>query len=401
LDYSAAALRLIDHARYCCNSLVDGTPSLAYTDIRYWTTKLNANADEWIHPIVTGEIVEPARKLGMDTDAIGSAKTSLEQLCRFLNALDKASAPVIADIPVRRASIDIPSDINPRAYENTHLKDVPSAFGIGTSWQPKGIDIYLHGSSADLKITPFSDVDDLIILRRNCWQSVAELKNVAERLTTIARKFQDIDPMQHHGHWAVTEMNLDVFDQTFLPLVVLDESVRLYGANKLEVGLLESDLDFRKQIAISGSSINRFLAIHDRGNGMKAFDLKCLAGEMMLVPAKVFQEKGELLSKPEAISRAAELYSPEALVALTWATRVRKEFGQFLSKPLSWSTKHRLRYCPRRFHAQKVMRAASEWVSSSHSLGVNDGIKKAIAQMRAESLKIGGVEQDANSTLRT
>jgi predicted nucleotidyltransferase len=384
-EYTSAALRLISHARYCCNQLADGTPGISYRDPRYWTTKLTISPEQWIHPIITPDVLELCSALGIDVAAIAAAKTSLEQLCRLLNAVDHAASPILSDVPTRPAGIEVHATLDPAAYRNTRLSAIPDVFAPFTSSLDDSLDIYLHGSSADLQITPFSDVDDLVVIRRNTWQTVEQLGRAARLLAAAARRFQDVDRLQHHGHWVVTDLCLEAFDQSFIPTVVLEDAVRVCGRERLDLRVL-NEPDLGQGLAISKSSIDRLLSVHRRGNGMRAFDLKCLAGEAMLLPAKVFQYRGEMLSKPAAIARAAEVFSPDAMAALEWATMVRREFGRLVHRKLPPLVEVRLRYlCPRRIHAQRLMRGASAWVGSDHPLGVTPAIERAYGKMSDEA----------------
>lgn len=387
-ERTSAALRLILHARFCCNQLADGTPGISYRDPRYWTTKLTIAPEQWIHPIITPEVVEPCRRLSIDVQAVAGAKTSLEQLCRFLNALDKVASPILADVPSRHAELEIRQPLDAAAYRNTRLHKMPGVFAPFTSGWEDTLDVYLHGSSADLKITPFSDVDDLVVIGRNSWQTVEQLGRVARSLAVAARQFQDVDRLQHHGHWVVTDLCLQAFDQSFIPTVVLEDAVRICGRKRLNLRVLEQS-DLGRQLGISKSSIDRLLNVHRRHGGMRAFDLKCLAGEAMLLPAKVFQYRGEMLSKPAAIARAGEFFSPEAMAALEWASMVRREFGPLVDRNLPPLAAQRLRYvCPRRIHAQRLMRGASAWVEADHPLGVTPAVERAYEKMSDEASRL-------------
>ena len=105
----------------------------------------------------------------------------------------------------------------------------------------------------------------------------------------------------------------------------------------------------------------------ENDKGLNAFNLKCLIGEIALLPAYMFQAKGNILSKSEAICRASELYTNDSIKALDWATRVRSNSSSLVHNQrmdllgliANWS-------CLQRHQAEKLYKNWSPWVSLSN-----------------------------------
>jgi hypothetical protein len=77
------------------------------------------------------------------------------------------------------------------------------------------------------------------------------------------------------------------------------------------------------------------------------------------------------------------------MAALEWATKVRREFGPLVDRKLPPLSAQRLRrLCPRRVHAQRLMRGASAWVGARHPLGVTPAVERAYEKMSEEAYQL-------------
>lgn len=189
------------------------------------------------------------------------------------------------------------------------------------------LSIYLHGSQADRTTTPFSDYDDLIIVDAEKL-SPTDLPRLITALNRVDMRFCRLDPLQHHGHWIIEKGMLDAYDESYMPMLVLKTAVAVKGSRRIS---------YAPQLAGSREGLERNLVntcrsieeLHERlcHGVLTLFELKALVGSFALVPAFVFQYRGEPLSKPEAIARASEIFSPSALRCVVWASETRKNWG--------------------------------------------------------------------------
>lgn len=189
------------------------------------------------------------------------------------------------------------------------------------------LSIYLHGSQADKTTTPFSDYDDLVIIDS---EKIApgDIPALITALNRVDMRFCRLDPLQHHGHWIIEKGMLDAYDESYMPMLVLKTAIAVKGPRRISYvpNLARSREGLERNLVNTCQSIGR---LHERLRQgiLTLFELKALVGSFALVPAFIFQYRGEPLSKPEAIARAAEIFSPSALRCILWASDTRENWG--------------------------------------------------------------------------
>lgn len=380
------ARNLATHIRRCCTALVDGTIKLPRYKPAFWAARIDNSAKHWRYPIVTPAIRKDCAALGIEIGDEIQRLSGVQQLSAFLKSVEEPITGILSDVPAMSTSISVAKALNPDGYLEPRVRRLPAIFAPIQAQDSPGVSLFLHGSMADLQYTPFSDVDDLVVLRRTAWQDPASLMNTATLLAQVGREYQNVDPLQHHGHWVLTEFDLLLYDQSYMPLVVLDEAVRIVGKPQINCRIDHDHAGFITNARNTIQSMNKALAKATREGGLNAFELKGLVGEIAIMPAYLFQARGEMLPKPQAIGRAGELYSPRALQALEWATMVREEFGPLLHNRrtrmigtvANWT-------CTRRQHAENLFRKHAVWVSNKHPLGLNAKVVAAIEAFMQES----------------
>jgi hypothetical protein len=321
------AKKVIGHIRRCCVALADGTVKMPRRKSAFWAARVSGSARYWGYPVVTPAVREWCAALNIELDGGIRRWAGVDQFGAFLRAAEGPLMEVLSAAPSERCTVSVTADFDPGAYLAPLARELPAVFAPIQAQSLPGLSLFLHGSMADLQYTPFSDVDDLVVLRREAWQDVSSLMETATLLAQIARCYQDIDPLQHHGHWVVTEFDLLFYDQSYMPLTVLNEAVRVVGQPQVSARLDPDLSGFVRNAANTIKSMQGTLEKAAKCGGLNAFELKGLVGEVAIMPAYLFQAGGEMISKPEAIRRAGEFYSPKALRALEWATMVREEFA--------------------------------------------------------------------------
>lgn len=186
-----------------------------------------------------------------------------------------------------------------------------------------GISVYVHGSMATGDYTDFSDVDDLVIIHCSSWASYEQFQKVTRLLEKIARLFQCVDPLQHHGHWVFSDFDMTCLDQGTIPLVVLNKAIVAVGRPALEVKVRTSTWGFARVMWAIVQDVRRCVLSMIRGH-LNIYGLKNLISSISLLPALSFQMRGSMLDKKTAIARSDEILSQEACAAVRWTTRVRE-----------------------------------------------------------------------------
>jgi predicted nucleotidyltransferase len=198
------------------------------------------------------------------------------------------------------------------------------------------VDVYLHGSWADNTKTPFSDIDDFIILKTKLLKEKRILHKVCKILNDIDMRFCRIDPIQHHGHWICSKDELENYNNSFMPCYILKNSKLVFGNSKLKfnVNLKASEIGFKKNIISTCNGIEK-LSKKYFDNSINAYQLKELVGCFALIPAFIMQAKGLKYNKPEAIKLAHTIFSDRALQCVVWSTNNRDNWG-FITNKLTY-----------------------------------------------------------------
>ena len=217
----------------------------------------------------------------------------------------------------------------------------------------RNVAVYVHGSWADSTTTPFSDLDDLVIVNVEHPISLREIWGLERTLNRIDMRFMRLDPIQHHGHWILEAGNWSApLDESFIPLVVLEGALRVQGPSTVASALDRSatELGLARNIELSCQTIENVYADY-LSRTANIYAIKQLVGSILLMPAYVMQSRGRRVGKREAIEGADELFSPEALATVRWASSVRESWGSALGVRGvgTWRSLSRLPMSPRIF----------------------------------------------------
>lgn len=195
------------------------------------------------------------------------------------------------------------------------------------------VQVFLHGSWADDTSTPFSDIDDYIILDIKGLREKNIISKVFRILNKIDMEFCRIDPIQHHGHWICSKKELTNYDNSFMPLEILKESKIVIGESSIE-GNINTELSkkgLKRNISNTCDNIKRLSELYF-SNKINAYQLKGLVGSFVLMPAFILQVNGENCSKPEAIMRANTIFSKTSISCIQWSTYNRNNWKYITEK---------------------------------------------------------------------
>ena len=380
------AKNIVLHIRRAFLSLLNGEPSWSKRQLGFWINKFDNSSKYWNYPIINNSIRQDCASLGVTIGNNISNLSGVHQLVAFLQAVEKPLRDILSEATACDCSVLVNKEIEPTSYENSGFEIIPEVFETLKKKSLPGISLFLHGSMADHTYTAYSDVDDLVIVESSAWKDPKSLMNSATLLTQLSREYQNIDPLQHHGHWVVTEFDLLLYDQNYMPLIVLDEAIRIIGKPEIKFRLITDLGGFIDNARLTIQAISQRIKVANQKGGISAFDLKCLVGEIALLPAYIFQSRGNMLSKPEAISKAGELYTVKALKALQWSTKVRNEFAPLVNNRRTNTIKNIAKLtCYKRNQAQNIHKKWSYWVSAKNSLGISPEIIETIKSFVEES----------------
>lgn len=214
---------------------------------------------------------------------------------------------------------------------------------FSTLAEHKAVQTFVHGSWADDSKTPFSDLDDFIIINDEIL-TPGELNEIYKKLEKIELKLQRLDPLQHHGHWIATSGNLKNYDNSYIPLHILKSAIpiRCNPAIDAVVNQVKTRRGLAENLVINCRNIRSFYRKYENDE-LNIYDLKCFVSAIALIPPLLFQLRGEEVDKRTAIGRASELFSVNALKLLRWSSEKRSNWGRVINDPKYLSFSSRLK----------------------------------------------------------
>ena len=191
-------------------------------------------------------------------------------------------------------------EFDPGVYEERGLG---AAVGLAkyarTELAPYLFGSYLHGSLSTLDYTPFSDLDDLLVVRRETVLDPERLAECAQRCVEAARFLYEHDPLQHHGHFVLTELDLRRYPPVHIPIEVLPYATAVVGPQTLRIRVRDGARAHRRQ----AEQLAKHLAQRDPPP-QNLWALKDLLARVMLLPALYLGAAGEPCYKKFAFERA-------------------------------------------------------------------------------------------------
>ena len=227
-------------------------------------------------------------------------------------------------------------------------QQVLSKFTVSASClSPFSSGYFFTGSVADGRIAyNYSDVDTVMIVRNEVLKQPEELMTLRKYTVDLLRYFYAIDPLQHHGHFLVSELELSYYDQHFLPLSLWHEVVPILNIRKLAL-CERTDPDSRlmvlKSMACTSQKWCRDGLPHE-----DLYQLKAAVSLVQLFPAVYLQSLGDFVTKRDSFEKARGHFPEQLWDPILRATALRAQWPRlprlflllrplFFRMPSPWS----------------------------------------------------------------
>lgn len=150
---------------------------------------------------------------------------------------------------------------------------------------------YVHGSIATSEEIPYSDFDGLVILKNDSLYNWGKLITLTAALKETERMMLEMDPLQHHGWFILTEDDLADYPEHYFPHALFQYSKVLFGAGTINIGLRKEgySAEFSRSFTNLSNSVLRKLESKVFLENNYVF--KNLLSEFMLLPAVYIQAK--------------------------------------------------------------------------------------------------------------
>lgn len=150
---------------------------------------------------------------------------------------------------------------------------------------------YVHGSIGTGEEIPYSDFDGLVIVKNTALENANDLIKLAVILKDTEKTMYEMDPLQHHGWFVMSEADLQDYPQSYFPQELFSHAKCLCGAAAFSIGVRENEFihEYRRSFEKLTQSILKKL--NSRSFLQNYYVLKNLLSEFMLLPAIYFQAK--------------------------------------------------------------------------------------------------------------
>lgn len=153
------------------------------------------------------------------------------------------------------------------------------------------IGAYAHGSVGSGEEVPYSDFDGFVIIKNNSLRNTGKLKQVALRLNQSEKIMTEMDPLQHHGWFILSEDDLRNYPEDYLPHELWEHASVLMGATELNVQIKEKGYHDEFIVAYHKFSNHLLKNINSKKFLADNYDLKSMLSGFMLLPSIYLQAK--------------------------------------------------------------------------------------------------------------
>lgn len=191
---------------------------------------------------------------------------------------------------------------------------------------------YVHGSLGTYEEIAYSDFDALVILKDEVFKAPERLAWTARKLNCARTIMLDFDPLQHHGWFVLTELDLKFYCNAYFSVELFKYAKSLFDDRglELEIALRESSSETRTAFEKMDNAIIDKIA--DRRYPTNVYQLKGLLSQFMLLPALYIQAKdGCGIYKKESFAVARSDFDSADWAIMDEVSRIRMNWSYEIS----------------------------------------------------------------------
>jgi hypothetical protein len=256
------------------------------------------------------------------------------EVARLIAAGYRAADALFAAVPgdgLERGDFVTPEPIDPGDYRGKEAAYLAPVLGLdrfaARALRPDLAGFFLHGSLATLDYAQdYSDFDTLMVLKREAVVDPDRLVAFARRYRRSLTLIYQFDPLQHHGHILLTEIDLDFYPNSFFPLSVLGYARSLGGGWAPRAVRYRDD---RAEMAAEFGRVCDLFALRaaEDHRPRDPYGLKNFLSELMLLPALYCQCLGSPCYKKYSFGQARPDFSAADWKVMDEATAVRSNWA--------------------------------------------------------------------------
>lgn len=214
---------------------------------------------------------------------------------------------------------------------NSHVHRMMDYLNSHNVWSDV-VGVFVHGSLGIGDEVAYSDFDALVIVKSATLKDPRRLGNLAHLLSAARRIMFTMDPLQHHGWFALNERELACYPDHYLPIATLELARSLAAGESCKLRIVgdfrreEHERFWRRLSAatkqeLSGGQWTRSL-----------YDLKCTLSKFLLLPAAFLQTNhGQGVSKRCSFEMARRHFEKQDWSIMDRVSALRIDWRQDLS----------------------------------------------------------------------
>jgi len=282
-----------------------------------------------VHSNIEKEILNLKKLLCVHCN-VESTKSSYEVLANSIKWFSSRINSEAADL--KRVKLDIPQTYERSIYHGVRFNPINRLCEyIKEKLEPYLIGAYIHGSLSTMDYTGYSDLDTLFIIKQEVLEDPNKIKELERLFIKSTKYLYEFDPLQHHGHFFLTESDLKCYDQAILPLSAIRLSTSILGrGNSLTFYVRDSEQESELRFIDSIKTVRRYIT-KDTNRLNTPYYLKGFLSHFMILPVLFLQLRGEYVSKKDSFEIVKERVPPDVWRCMEQVSEIRWNWNQTTS----------------------------------------------------------------------
>ncbi len=236
-----------------------------------------------------------------------------------------------SSVPTNEISVSIYKKMDEKEYlsrDTEYLTPVIELRKYVDKWLKNYlIDFYIHGSMCTLDYAKgWSDLDTCMIVKREVMTDKNRLLKLRYYAYQATKFFYMIDPMQHHGHFILTEQDMHCYPQAYFPFVLLEHSTSFFRPdNKLTFWERDSTIENLNFFWKWCYEFRERYLKDEKPNSL--YELKGFFHHITMLPAAFIQAGNQFVYKKYSFEKAKkEFINQEGWNIIDKITDIRKNW---------------------------------------------------------------------------
>ena len=186
---------------------------------------------------------------------------------------------------------------------------------------------YVHGSLATGEEIHYSDFDALLVFRNRIFDSAATLAETCLHVIRAEKILWEYDPLQHHGFFVLTELDLQLYPDFYFPIVIFEYAKSLLPDAGDQLVIYPRPTQERDVWGLHRMLDAVEAKLRSRHYPTNYYDLKLLLSQVMLLPSLYLQALGRPVFKRDSFDLARVDFNEDVWKIMEEVSQMRKEWN--------------------------------------------------------------------------